>query len=485
MSVRRALAWSFFGQTFLFTIQFVGSVIVARLLSPYEIGIFAVAMATVGLIGTIQSFGLHNFIVREPEVNEDLLATAFTLNAILNTIVAVAIMGGSVITAMFLHEEAVGRVMSVIAISALFAIIEFRPRAMLQRNMQFRPLALIQATRALLTTSIVVFLAYRGFSYMSPAWGVLVGGLFSSTATAIVGRQHVRFAWRITGWRVLTAFGLRMAAIGGLGTLATRLSEIILARLLGLVALGLYTRAANIISLFWDNVYGVVTNVLFSRLSEEYRSRGSLREAYLRSLSILTAVMWPAFAGLAVLARPVIYHLYGPKWIEAANPLTVLAIAHLLLISMTMTWEIFVIRDETARQARFEFVKSGFGMAAFTIGSFFSITAAAGARIIEALFAFFLYTPHLNRMTSTTLGEFLTIYGRSALVSLAAVGPSLALMIVHDWAFDVPILHVAIAVVLGVACWLGLLALLRHDVMVEIRRVLSRLPVSALRATAP
>lgn len=485
MSVRRALAWSFLGQTCLFSVQFIGSVIVARLLSPYEIGIFAVAMATVGLISTIQSFGLHNFIVREAEVNEELLATAFTLNTILNVVVAAAIFGGSFIVAMLLHEEAVGRVMAVIAISSLFSIFDFRPRAMLQRNMQFRPLAIIQALRAILTTSIVILLAYQGFSYMSPAWGVLIGGAFSSTAAMIVGRSHVRFAWRLEGWRVLTGFGLRMAAIGGLGVLANRLSEIILARLLGLVALGLYTRAASIISLFWDNVYGVITNVLFSRLAEEYRSRGSLRVAYLRSLSILTAVMWPAFGGLSVLAGPLIFHLYGPKWIEAASPLAVLAIAHLLLISMTMTWEIFVIRDETSRQARFEFIKSGFGFLVFVIGSVFNITAAAGARIVEALFALGLYTPHLTRMTSTTIGEFLVIYLRSALVTLAAIFPSLALMIYHDWAYEVPILQMVIAVVLGIVCWLALLAAMRHDVMDEIRRLLARVPRPTVKHSAP
>lgn len=483
MSVRRALAWSFLGQTFLFTTQFAGSVIVARLLSPHEIGIFAVAMATIGLIGTIQAFGLHNFIVREAEVDEPMLATAFTLNAILSTLVAVAVLAGSVVASNMLDEPAVGKVMSVIAATSLFAILEFRPRAMLQRQMEFRSLALINSARALLTTSIVVLLAFNGFSYMSPAWGVLAGSIFSASAIMFAGRGHVGFAFRLTGWRTMTSFGLRMAAIGGFFALSSRLSEILLARLLGLAALGLYTRASNIISLFWDNVYGVVVGVLFSRLSQEYRTRGSLRDAYLRCLSILTAVMWPAFAGLAVLSRPVIFHLYGPKWVEAANPLAILAFAHLLLISMTMTWEIFVIRDETARQVKFDFMKTGVGLVAFTIGGFFSITAAAVGRIVEAIFALFLYTPHLNRMTSTTLSEFLLIYARSALVAFAAVAPSLVLMISYDWTFDVPILYVAFSVILGIGCWLAMLAVLRHDVMDEIRRALSGLPTGALRAT--
>ncbi len=207
-----------------------------------------------------------------------------------------------------------------------------------------------------------------------------------------------------------------------------------------------------------------------------------MRDAYLRCLSILTAVMWPAFAGLAVLARPVIFHLYGPKWTEAArHPLAVFAIAHLLLISMTMTWEIFVIRDETARQVRFDFMKTGVGLIAFSIGGFFSITAAAVGRVVEAVFALFLYTPHLNRMTSTTAAEFLAIYARSGLAALAAIAPSVVLMVSYEWTYDVPILQLVASVVLGIGCWLATLAFLRHQVIDEIRRALGSLPLGSMR----
>jgi O-antigen/teichoic acid export membrane protein len=75
-SVRRGLAWMLLSQSGLFVLQFGGSVVMARLLTPHEMGIFAVAYAIVGILSTIRALGLSSFLIREPDLTPEIVATS-------------------------------------------------------------------------------------------------------------------------------------------------------------------------------------------------------------------------------------------------------------------------------------------------------------------------------------------------------------------------------------------------------------------------
>ena len=123
--------------------------------------------------------------------------------------------------------------------------------------------------------------------------------------------------------------------------------------------------------MIWDNIHTVFTKVVFADLAEQQRKAGSLRQAYLGVLANMTALLWPAFAGIAVLSGPLVHLLYGPKWTGAAPLLSMLALAGVLLTCVTMTWEVFVIRDETKLQVKIEYRRAGLSLAYFTGGAFF------------------------------------------------------------------------------------------------------------------
>ena len=265
-----------------------------------------------------------------------------------------------------------------------------------------------------------------------------------------------------------------MLAISGINGLFNRAGEFLLGRILGLDALGLYSRASGLSGLLWNNVHAVIGRVVFVDLAEISRRGVSLRDSYLRIVEIVTALLWPAFAGFAVLAGPLIRAVYGDKWLGAAWPLTMLSVASIVLVAITMTWEVFVLRRETGRQARFEVFRSAVGLVLFAAGCLVSLTGAAAARIVEALFSVVLYRPHLERMTGTTTRDFLPIYGRSLLLTIAATGPSVILMASQRWSPETPIGWVLAAIAAGMAAWLAMLGLLdRHPLAGEILRILN------------
>ena len=265
--MRKALLWSSASQVATFIIMFLGSVVVARLLSPREMGVYAVSLATIGILQIIAAFGVGNYIVREVELEPHTLDTAFTINAMLGIALGVTIFVLSFVGGHFMGDPAVATVMRLLALSPVISIFEFRPVAMLQREMQFKRISLITTTQALVSAGVTVAAALAGASYRSPALGGLSSAVVGAIGYSLIGRQHVGVRLSRKGWKPMAKFGLRMMSIGGISAMGARVSEVILGHFLGLAALGLFSRASNLSNLIFQNVYGIASRVLFAKLS--------------------------------------------------------------------------------------------------------------------------------------------------------------------------------------------------------------------------
>lgn len=482
--IRRAFFWSFLAQIISFAIMFFGSLVIARLLSPREMGIYAVSLATIGVLQIIAAFGVGNFVVRATELESGTLDTAFTVNAILGVCLGATTFALSFAGAYFLSEPAVATVMRLLAFAPIISIFDFRPSSMLQREMQFKRVSLISTTQSFVSTGVTITAAWSGMSYLSPAFGALTAAVVGVIGYSLSARQHVAFRLSTVGWRPITAFGLRMMSIGGVSNVAARLSDIILGHFLGLVALGLFSRANNLSTLIFQNVYGTATRVVFAKMSKDYRETGQLRDTYIRGIRYIAAIMGPLLIGLAVLSKPAIRLMYGDKWQGAAIPLSLLMIAQFITLRFAMNWELFVIKDELRIQTRIEITRSILSLTTRTIGSLFNVAAAAAFTIVDSIVSIFLYGRHINRMIDVKERVLMRVTVEAIVLAGAAVLPAFVLMIAYDWDERTPLTLVFGCVGLGVVFWLTTMAWLKHPLFAEISNGLSLLAHRLKRRSA-
>jgi O-antigen/teichoic acid export membrane protein len=484
MSFRKAVAWSVMGQILSFVFSFGGSVVVAHYLEPRELGVFAIALATAAILNTLTSFGLHNYVVRAENLTPQTISAAFTLNAIVALLASAALVVVAVVQVTVFQTPDVPRVLFVLAVSPLIGIFEFRPTAMLQREMRFSVLSVVGTLKIIVSTVLVVSLAMLGFSYMSLGYGVVLAACFSALCFNLVARDHIGFSLSLAEFRDMMRFGLSMMSIGGVATLAARLSDIILGNMLGLPALGLYSRATNISNNIFDNLYGAMTRVVFVRLSKEYRETGAIHELYLRSFQAISALMWPLLLGIAILSGPFVALLYGERWLGAAAPLSLLMMAQFVVVCFGMNWELMVLHDESPRLSRIEAVRAVAGLVTFSAGCLFSIAGAAVGRIAEALFGLVLYRPHVDRLARTRPGEMARIYANGAMATAAAVLPSAALMAWYGWSAQTPMSLIIPTVFLGIALWFVVLVRQDHPLIAELDPIRRKLGLGTRVASA-
>jgi O-antigen/teichoic acid export membrane protein len=475
MSVRRSLVWTYTAQALCFGITFASTVVIARLVSPRDFGIFAMANAITIIINVLMQFGLAKYIMREGEISRDVLRTVFTVNVVMTALYVVAILVGGFAARELFNSPEVGRFLFVFALFPLFAMFEFVPAALCAREMRFGPIALLAVVRAAVMATSTIIFALDGFGYMSFAWAQVLSWAATSISYNIIAWRPDVWKFRLAGSRAVLSFGTQMIGISGLNQLSTRGSEMILGSFLGLGNLGLYTRAASLPSQLYLNIYGAGSNVVFSRLSKDLREVGAFHDAYVRFMRVLLGLLWPMMLGLAVLARPVIQVLYGAKWQAAAAPLSLLTISYAIVVAMGMTSEVFILRHETPRQVKIEMFRALAGFALFTGGAMIGLVWAAAAKIGEAAIAFLLYRRPMARLVGGPESDPLgSVYLESLALTLAAVAPSLAVMIWTGWSPRSPVAVVIGAILFGGVLWLALLVARRHPIYLEAARLFRR-----------
>lgn len=469
MSVRRSIILTYLAQAAAFFITFASTLIIARLVSPRDFGIYAMVNAVTTVISVFMGFQLSKYITRESELTKEILHSTFTVNVLASASYVICILAGGFVAATFFDASEVSQVMVVFAIFPVFAAFEFMPAALCAREMRFGTIAWMAVVRAAVMAVVGVVLARQGYAYMTFAWAQVAAWAATSIAFNILYWRPEAYGIRFRGIGSILSFGGHMMGISGVNALNVRLSEMSLGSLAGLAALGFYTRASSLPTQLYQNIYGASSNVIFSRLSHDLRQGGEIHSSYLRFMQLILGFLWPLMFGLAILAQPVIHILYGEKWQASAGPLSLLTCAAAVLVAVGMSNEVFILRRETQRQLKIEITRCVLGIGLFVAGAMISLTMAAAAKVGEAIIAFLLYYKSMDRLVGAPGGALPRMYVESAIVTLPAVVPAFALMLYTDWSPETPLPLAAGAVLLGIAGWAVTLHWRRHPIAMEVR----------------
>jgi O-antigen/teichoic acid export membrane protein len=304
----------------------VGSLMVlARLLEPKDFGLLGMVTVFTGVLGLFRDFGLSAAAVQRATVTEEQTSTLFWINLAVGGILTVVALLLAPAVATFYHEPRLFWVTSVVSTGFLFNGAGVQHSALLQRQMRFTTLALIDIVSLIVSTVIAIGGAKAGYGY----WA-LVAMAVSLPLTTTAG------LWLASTWipgRPQRGAGIRsMMRFGGTVTLnslvvyiAFNFEKVLLGRFWGAEVLGIYGRAYQLIRIPTDNLNSAVGEVAFSALSRTQDDPGRLKRYFLKGYSLVLALTLPITVACALFADDMIFVLLGPKWKEAAGIFRLLA----------------------------------------------------------------------------------------------------------------------------------------------------------------
>jgi len=321
MSTRRSLVFSFLDRYAALVMNIVSSMIIARLLTPAELGVFSVVMVLTALVSALRDMGAGQYLLQEKELTPARMRATWTVQVGMGWLMAVVVLAAAYPTAHFYAEPAMVGVMGVLALNFATNPVGAMSYAWLMREMRFDILAGIRLASSTTGALVSVGLAWQGYGAISLAFGSLAATLVNALAGAHYRPTGLGWGLGFAEVRRVLGFGSKISGTSLLDTLANGAPELFLGKLQGLQAAGLYSRGNGLAFMFNRLVLDATCAVALPLFAKAKREQGSGVEPWLRALSYVTVLGWTFFGSLALLAYPLTRLLYGDQW-DASVPVT-------------------------------------------------------------------------------------------------------------------------------------------------------------------
>jgi PST family polysaccharide transporter len=324
----QAAQWRFGGTVAGAISQFVVGVILARLLTPADFGILALAWVVLGLARPLGDLGVGTAVVQRIALTDRHVRTAFTFSTLLGLTITAAIAAAAPLVAAALRNPDVTPILRGLAVRFAFAGMATVAGALLRRRMDFRRSAMIDtASYVIGFGGVAITMALRGYGVWSLVWGSIVQSLLASAFTLLAAPHSPRplFAGRELG--ELLHFGMGASVSGLVNYVALNVDNIVVGRWLGAASLGMYARAYNLMNMPYTYSAVVMSTVLFPAFAQVQGEPVRLRRGYLLITQLTAMIAAPAMVTLAIAAPHLLRSVYGPQWIGAAVPLQILCAA--------------------------------------------------------------------------------------------------------------------------------------------------------------
>ena len=472
-SVKKAILFSVGEKYIVFFIQFASSVVLARILSPHEIGIFSIGSLILSFSHALRDLGISNYILQERELTQDRLRTAATITLAMSWLLAIVALGVSGPIAGFYGEDGIGEVLVVLSFN--FFILPFGSVsvALLKRNMQFDKLIRINLTAAAVHALVAIGLCSYGVGFIGLAWAGVAGTVVTVVMTLLIGRREVSFRPTLSEWRRVLSTGGRFSASALLGELGLGAPEMIAGKTMTIEAAGLLARAQGVVNLAYRSLMEGLLPVLMPFFSQSHRAGEDVAGSFIKSIRYLSAVSFPLFGCLTVAMDAIVQLLYGEQWNAAVGPARILCVG-MAVLSIGHTAGAVVSGMGHAKYAlRFNLVGQPIKAVLVLLGSFYSLEhVAGGVAIGDALITAYTLVV-LCRLLDLDGQHILSALGSSLFVALCAASACLAFkMSFAGFGALTSVVGCMIASLLG---WIVGLLMCRHPLGGEIGSIIRRL----------
>jgi O-antigen/teichoic acid export membrane protein len=298
--------------------------ILARLLTPAEFGLVALALIFIALLETVSDLGVGQALVI---VREDVLEhaeTAFTLSVLLGAGLACATAAIAPLAALFFGERTLVALLPVLGGNFLLRSLGTTHYALAQRRMDFRSRTAAELTEVAVRGVVGIALAVAGLGAWSLVLGYLAGSLALTAVLWALVPWRPSFTLRRERVRGLWRFGGALTALDAIAAVIANVDYVFVGRILGTASLGLYSLGFRLPELMILNLSVVAGQVLFPAFAA-LDSR-ALGDAFVASLRFTLMVAAPAAVGLAVLAEPLTLAFFGDQWRDAIPVMQVLTL---------------------------------------------------------------------------------------------------------------------------------------------------------------
>ena len=384
-------------------VQFVFSIILARLLSPSDYGI--IAMVTI-FFAVAQSFvdsGFSNALVRKTDRVEEDLSTCFYFNIGVGIIAYIVLFLIAPLVANFYSQPILSPIIRITGLGVILNSLCVVQQALFTIKIDFKSQAKITLSATVISGIVGILLAYQGYGIWALVWQGVASSIVRMGLLWLMSKWRPRTGFSKSSFNYLFGYGSKLLASGLLDTIYNNIYPIVIGKFYNPAQLGNYSRALGWAQLPSANITSILQRVTFPVLSAIQDDTLRLQNSYRRLLKLSAFIVFPLMMGLAAIASPLIRVILTAKWDGCVLYLQILCFALMLYPIHAINLNLLQVKGRSDIFLRLEIIKKIIGVVILIITIPLGITAMCLGMVFSSIICLIVNTYYTSRFIDVGL----------------------------------------------------------------------------------
>lgn len=414
MSLRKSaisgVKWTTVGVIGRALFQLIQISILTRFLPKEAFGLVAMALFVVNFSNIFADMGMTSAILHRQEATKKEYSSIYWLNIFISLLLYTILYLSASWVAIFYNEPELKLLIPIISISLLLMAIGRQHRTIMQKQFQFKAIAIIEIIAILFGLLTATILAIKNFGVYSLVYSTLTTAFISNSLFLVLNFRlnPITMRFRLSEAKPFLKVGGFTMGSSMLDFFSRDIDVLIIGKMLGADNLGIYTLAKQIVMRLYSMVNPIVINVLNPIFSSIQKEKNRLKHYYLKVVYFLSSINFPLYLLLIVLSKEILIIIYGTEYSSGYLVLSFLALS---FVTYTINSPVGTLQVATGRtDIGFKWTIYRLIVTPITIliAAQISIEAVAGAlAILSILLALPLWYVQLRPMASIKLNEYL------------------------------------------------------------------------------
>ncbi len=337
----KGISWLGAFRLFTRVLSFLRTIIIARILSPSQFGVYGIATLLLSLIEILTETGINVFLIQKKEDIDRYINTAWIVSIIRGFLISIVIIISARFVSDFFRNPEVFPLLMLIGVVSFIrgfinpSVVKF------QKELNFNKEFYYRSSIFLIETLVSILLVLVMKNPIALIYGLIAGAISEVIISFKFISPKPTFNFNRKIFKEIVSRGKWITGAGIFGYLFQNGDNVVVGRVLGTGPLGIYDMAYSISTLPLNEVSDIVARVTFPVYVKISEDKKRLRRAYIRTILLTALFALPLLLLFLLFPQQLILLFLGPNWIEAADILRVLAVFSMLSILGSPTGAVF------------------------------------------------------------------------------------------------------------------------------------------------
>lgn len=470
-SAVKGVIWTSVGSVGAGILNFVLTMVMARLLTPADFGLLELLAIFTVLSEVFIDSGFSQAVIRDQKASQDDLTSVFYFNLIVAALIYIGLFFSAPFIANFYHEEKLVDLSRFVFLTILFHSCSIIQNAIYTKQLAFKAVSVVALSSILISGSISILLALNGWGVWALAFNMVFFAFLKMLFIWIISKWRPSLKISARSIRKYFKFGVNLLVQGLVDKFVTNLESLLIGRFYTKYELGYFSQARKLDSYIYSTASSVIQKVTYPILAKVGSDEVRLKQGYRQVLGITMYTMMPILVFTMSSASYLLYCILGSQWIPSVPYLIIWCLCGLMVTFYSIFINVFLVKNQTRKLLKLSILKSIIRLFVIFLLIRISVFFLMIGILIATMIATIIYVYYGGKLISYSFSE---VYSdlRKTIISSIIAG-----MFVYSIPIFAPIssqyVIFAIQLVVMTSIYLISSILMKNESLIELKRLLS------------